>query len=87
MLKMKVNKKLLQQHLSEVTSKIMILKDITNIHTTLASGTHSDETISKYLWLIWRKWKVLMYTCTIIYCSLVYKGSIFHEKSPTVTYG
>ena len=32
---MKVNKKLLQQHLSETTGKVVTLKDITNIQTGL----------------------------------------------------
>lgn len=36
---MKVNKKLLQQHLSEATGKIITLKDITNIQT----GTSKDD--------------------------------------------
>ena len=37
---MKVNKKLLQQHLSETTGKIVTLKDITNVQTGL---TKPDE--------------------------------------------
>lgn len=37
---MKVNKKLLQQHLSETTGRVVTLKDITNIQTGL---TKPDE--------------------------------------------
>ena len=35
LLQLKVNKKLLQQHLSEKTGKIVTLKDISNIQTSL----------------------------------------------------
>ncbi len=40
MLRMKVNKKMLQQHLSVKTGKVVTLKDITNIQTGL--HTHAD---------------------------------------------
>ena len=42
MLKMKVNKKLLQQHLTEVTGKIVTLKDITNIQTGVVQSEGND---------------------------------------------
>ena len=35
LLKMKVNKKLLQQHLSSTTGKVVTLKDISNIQSTV----------------------------------------------------
>ena len=35
LLKIKVNKKLLQQHISECTQKVVTLKDISNIQTGL----------------------------------------------------
>lgn len=38
---MKVNKKLLQQHLSQTTGKVITLKDITNVQTGL-NQSHSD---------------------------------------------
>ena len=43
MLRMKVNKKLLQQHLSEVTGKTVILKDLTNIQTGLSSHCDGND--------------------------------------------
>ena len=43
MLRMKVNKKLLQQHITKVTGKIVTLKDLTNIQTTLASQCDGND--------------------------------------------
>ena len=42
LLKMKVNKKLLQQHLSETTGKVVMLKDITNIQTGLSKPDENN---------------------------------------------
>lgn len=39
---MKVNKKLLQQHLSESTGKVVTLKDITNVQTGLSKPDDSN---------------------------------------------
>ena len=39
---MKVNKKLLQQHLSETTGKVVTLKDITNIQTELSKPDENN---------------------------------------------
>jgi len=37
LIKLKANKKLLQQHLSETTGKVVTLKDITNMQTSSQS--------------------------------------------------
>ena len=49
MIKMKVNKKLLQQHLSETTGKIVTLKDVSNIQTSVSRSDESVETVVDYL--------------------------------------
>ena len=49
-LKMKVNKKLLQQHLSVTVGKVVRLKDINNIQTGLVSkedGNNVDALVKK----------------------------------------
>ena len=43
LLKMKVNKKLLQQHLSEATGKIITLRDITNIQVGSSKNEHGNN--------------------------------------------
>ena len=40
---MQVNKKLLQQHLSEKTGKIVTLKDISNIQSRMNSGGERND--------------------------------------------
>ena len=42
LLKMKVNKKLLQQHLS-MTSQKVVTKDISNIHTAVNKSTAGND--------------------------------------------
>lgn len=42
---MKVNKKLLQQHLSDSTGQVVILKDISNIQTSLGKPDENIETL------------------------------------------
>ena len=37
LLKLKPNKKLLQQHISETTEKVVLLKDISNLQTALCN--------------------------------------------------
>ena len=49
-LKMKVNKKLLQQHLSVTVGKVVTLKDISNIQTGLVrkeDGNNLDALVKK----------------------------------------
>ena len=41
-MRMNVNKKLLQQHLSESTGKVVTLKDITNIWTGLSKPDENN---------------------------------------------
>ena len=50
-LKMKVNMKLLQQHLSMTSQKVVTLKDISNIHTAVNKSTAGNdlETLVKKL--------------------------------------
>ena len=51
-LKMKVNKKLLQQHLSVTVGKVVTLKDISNIQTGLVSkedGNNLDVLVKRYV--------------------------------------
>ena len=43
LLKMKVNKKLLQQHLSEATGKIITMRDITNIQVGSSKNEHGNN--------------------------------------------
>lgn len=43
LLKLKVNKKLLQQHISECTQKVVTLKDISNIQTGLRSKNDRND--------------------------------------------
>ena len=45
LIKMKVNKKLLQQHLSETTGKIVTLKDVSNIQISIHRSDESVETV------------------------------------------
>lgn len=45
MIKMKVNKKLLQQHLSETTGKVVTLKDISNMQTSISRPDESIEAV------------------------------------------
>ena len=40
---MKVNKKLLQQHLSDTTGKVVTLKDISNVQTSINSHTDRNN--------------------------------------------
>jgi len=42
-MKLKVNKKLLQQHISECTQKVVTLKDISNIQTGLRSKKNRND--------------------------------------------
>ena len=42
LIKLKVNKKLLQQHLSETTGKVVTLKDITNMQTSSQNPKNSS---------------------------------------------
>ena len=46
---MKVNKKLLQQHISESTGKVVTLKDISNVQTSLNKPEESIESVVKTL--------------------------------------
>ena len=51
-LKMKVNKKLLHQHLSVTAGKVVTLKDISNIQTGLESkedGNNLDALVKRYV--------------------------------------
>ena len=43
LLKLKVNKKLLQQYISECTQKVVTLKDISNIQTGLRSKKDKND--------------------------------------------
>lgn len=43
LLKLKVNKKLLQQHVSSSTSKVVTLKDISNVQTGLQQKTDRND--------------------------------------------
>ena len=43
LIKLKVNKKLLQQHISECTQKVVTLKDIINIKTGLRSKKDRND--------------------------------------------
>lgn len=43
LLKLKVNKKLLQQHVSTSTGKVVVLKDISNVQTCLASKSDRND--------------------------------------------
>ena len=43
MLRMKVNKKMLQQHMSTITQKVITLKDLTNIQTSMASRSTGNK--------------------------------------------
>ena len=42
---MKVNKKLLQRHLSETTGKVVTLKDISNVQTSITTPDDSVEAV------------------------------------------
>ena len=42
MLQMKVNKKLLQQHLSNTTGKVVTLRDITNVQAELHTSGNGN---------------------------------------------
>lgn len=47
---MKVNKKLLQQHLSQKTGKVVILKDLTNLQTEIglkSNGNNLDALVTR----------------------------------------
>lgn len=86
---MKVNKKLLQQHLSEATRKVVTLKDITNIHTGLTKPDENNlesvvSTLRKiegilveHLLII--KWCYRVFILYRIHCRGVYqyRGCIF----------
>lgn len=43
LLKMKVNKKLLQQHMSDTTGKVVTLKDVSNVQTSINSQTDRNN--------------------------------------------
>ena len=43
MLQMKVNKKLLQQHLSSSTGKVVTLRDLTNVQAELNTGSSDND--------------------------------------------
>ena len=43
LLKLKVNKKLLQQHMSASTGKVVTLKDISNVQTGLRSKSDKND--------------------------------------------
>ena len=43
MLQMKVNKKLLQQHLSSSTGKVVTLRDLTNVQAELNNGNSGND--------------------------------------------
>ena len=43
LLKLKVNKKLLQQHVSSSTNKVVTLKDISNVQTGLQRKTDRND--------------------------------------------
>ena len=43
LLKLKVNKKLLQQHVSSSTNKVVTLKDISNVQTGLLQKTDRNN--------------------------------------------
>ncbi len=43
LLKLKVNKKLLQQHISDATQKVVTLKDISNVQTGLRSTKDRND--------------------------------------------
>ena len=50
LLKMKVNKKLLQQHLTSTTGKVVTLKDISNIQSGVSaadSGSDLDALVTR----------------------------------------
>ena len=42
-IKMKVDKKLLQQHLSEKTGKVVTLKDISNVQTSIRESSDRND--------------------------------------------
>lgn len=64
LLRMKVNKKLLQQHLSEATGQIVTLRDITNIG--VGSNRNEDGNDLKSLVSRLRKLEGCIISCKII---------------------
>ena len=58
LLQMKVNKKLLQQHLSSTTGKVVTLKDITNIQSEVNAGCDLDVLVTRL-----RESEGTRYTC------------------------
>ena len=85
---MKVKKKLLQEHFSVTTGKVVILKDIRNIQTGLVSkenGNNLDALVKKlrYVWYI----NIIIYILLHI-CELNFLGSsveVFTNASNTFT--
>ena len=63
LLQMKVNKKLLQQHLSSTTGKVVTLKDISNIQSVENAGCDLDALVTRLRES--EGMSMLLYTCLL----------------------
>lgn len=63
LLQMKVNKKLLQQHLSSTTGKVVTLKDISNIQSEENAGCDLDALVTRLRES--EGMSMLLYTCLL----------------------